>query len=129
LEVELVMVSAPLLPKSEPGPVSYVQFAEEGALPAGPSKLSLNWVLHPEGGGGTVTALAAVGKAAKTAIRPTETSAALRRPRLTSERMMPGMSALSLVDVIYSSRVHRPPPPEHWWRPGCPMAAQIQARR
>src|SRR5580658_8425017 len=48
------MVSISPVPKLEPGPVSYCQFAELGALPAGPAKLSLNSVVQPDGGGGTV---------------------------------------------------------------------------
>ncbi|HEX7658356.1 MAG TPA: hypothetical protein VF444_02665 [Pseudonocardiaceae bacterium] len=40
--VEFVMVSISPVPKFDPGPVSYVQFADEGGLPAGPPKSSLN---------------------------------------------------------------------------------------
>src|SRR5215469_9441947 len=56
LFVELVMVSISPVPKLEPGPVSYFQFAELTIEPAAPAKLSLNTVVHPEGGGGTVVA-------------------------------------------------------------------------
>jgi hypothetical protein len=89
--------------------VSYIQLDEDGALPDAPAKLSLNTVLHPEGGAGTVVALAAVGKAAKTASSPTATSAAFRRPCLMNERACPGTRGLAKTDVICSSQVHRPP--------------------
>src|SRR5690242_21227922 len=56
LLVELVMVSISPVPKLEPGPVSYFQLAELTCDPAAPAKLSLNTVVQPDGGGGTVVA-------------------------------------------------------------------------
>src|ERR1700683_789225 len=58
LRGELVMVSISPVPNLEPGPVSYFQ-ADDGALPAAPSKSSLNTVDQPAGGGGTSTGQAA----------------------------------------------------------------------
>ena len=87
MAVELVIVSISPVPKFEPGPVSYIQFPP-GPLPDAPEKLSLKTVLHPEGGGGTVTASAVLGKAANTASRPAATSVTSRRQRLTSVRAL-----------------------------------------
>src|SRR5258708_19966460 len=52
------MVSISPVPKLEPGPVSYFQFADDPGAPAAPEKPSLNTVVQPEGGGGTVVAKA-----------------------------------------------------------------------
>src|SRR4051794_19005237 len=53
LLVELVIVSISPVPKFEPGPVLYIQFAVFTPLPAGPLKSSLNTVVQPAGGAGT----------------------------------------------------------------------------
>src|SRR5580658_4889154 len=50
------MVSISPVPKLDPGPVSYFQFAEFTREPAAPAKLSLNTVVQPAGGPGTVVA-------------------------------------------------------------------------
>src|SRR5215472_1097327 len=52
------MVSISPVPKLDPGPVSYFQFADDTIEPAAPEKPSLNTVVQPEGGGGTVVARA-----------------------------------------------------------------------
>src|SRR5579875_3103616 len=51
------MVSISPVPKLDPAPVSYIQLPELGAVPAEPLKSSLNWVVQPDGGDGTVLAL------------------------------------------------------------------------
>jgi hypothetical protein len=56
LLVEFVIVSISPVPKLEPGPVSYFQLADETGEPADPAKLSLNTVVQPGGGPGTVVA-------------------------------------------------------------------------
>ncbi|HEY3904185.1 MAG TPA: hypothetical protein VGM14_09810 [Streptosporangiaceae bacterium] len=66
--VELVMVSISPVPKLDPGPVSYFQFAELTGEPAAPAKPSLNTVLQPAGGPGTV--VADEGWASTSATRP-----------------------------------------------------------
>jgi hypothetical protein len=50
------MVSISPVPKLEPGPVSYFQFADDTGEPAAPGKASLNTVVQPDGAGGTVVA-------------------------------------------------------------------------
>src|SRR5580658_8639921 len=62
------MVSISPVPKLEPGPVSYCQFAEFGALPAEPAKLSLNSVVQPDGGGGTVPSARTLRAVSRTAV-------------------------------------------------------------
>src|SRR5579875_377157 len=53
LLAEFVMVSISPVPKLEPGPVSYIH-CESTPEPAAPLKSSLNTVVQPDGGGGTV---------------------------------------------------------------------------
>jgi hypothetical protein len=84
LFVELVIVSISPVPKLEPGPVSYFQLAELTGDPAAPAKLSLNTVVQPAGGLGTVVAEAGcVINAAATSTPPksikTDISAAVMR--------------------------------------------------
>src|SRR5271155_1728810 len=50
------MVSISPVPKLDPGPVSYFQFAQFTGEPAAPAKLSLNTVVQPAGAPGTVVA-------------------------------------------------------------------------
>src|SRR5258708_17684722 len=52
------MVSISPVPKLEPGPVWYFKFGDDAGGAAAPEKPSLNTVVQPEGGGGTVVAKA-----------------------------------------------------------------------
>src|ERR1700735_3080819 len=115
LLVELVIVSISPVPKLEPGPVSYFQLAALTGDPAAPAKLSLNTVVQPAGGLGTV--VAAAGCAAMTA--PTSNPASrsktdinaviLRFLRATRVGAVGHMSGISGPPVPWTDSGNGPP--------------------
>jgi hypothetical protein len=81
LAVELVIVSVSPVPKLEPGPVSNIQLADEGEVPADPLKSSLKAVVQPAGGPGAA-AWAVVVNVTADSRAPTVASTASQAGRL-----------------------------------------------
>jgi hypothetical protein len=99
LLVEFVIVSISPVPKFEPGPVSYCQL-EPTPEPAAPLKSSLNSVVHPAGGPGTVAGrMAAFGRAGPGT--PLFGLAALWTPKtgeVVPRAIVPGVAALRVAE-------------------------------